>query len=139
MHVPIVTWVDAPKAMTPGGDRDALYELVADYEVLALTATPTPPRFICLAMNSNSGVARFRSPILLPAQHVAAGGRAPKMNAVFPSLSSGKVRLMVTMSSSTMAVAFAPRYKGANVPSSPADARLFAEPMGSGPGRQLCD
>jgi hypothetical protein len=37
MHVPIVTWVDAPKAMTPGGDRDALYDLVADYEVLALS------------------------------------------------------------------------------------------------------
>ena len=38
MHIPFVTWIDAPKPMTPGGDRDALYALVADYEVLALTA-----------------------------------------------------------------------------------------------------
>ncbi|MEZ4657020.1 MAG: calcineurin-like phosphoesterase family protein [Caldilineaceae bacterium] len=37
MHIPLVTKNDAPPAMTPGGDRDALYALLADYEVLALT------------------------------------------------------------------------------------------------------
>lgn len=37
MHIPLVTKNDAPAAMTPGGDRDALYALLADYTVLALT------------------------------------------------------------------------------------------------------
>lgn len=37
MHIPIVTAIDAPPAMTPGQDRDALYDLLADYEVLVLS------------------------------------------------------------------------------------------------------
>lgn len=37
MHIPLVTKNDAPPAMTPGGDRDALYALLADYTVLALS------------------------------------------------------------------------------------------------------
>lgn len=37
MHIPLVTKNDAPAPMTPGGDRDALYALLADYKVLALT------------------------------------------------------------------------------------------------------
>lgn len=116
MHIPLVTWVDAPGAMTPGGDRDTLYALVADYKVLALTGHT----HVTEVHLPGDELERWGGPI--PFTEITAGAACgswwsgPEDERGIPlaiqrdGAPNGYVVLNVEGSD------FAPQYKGANVP-----------------------